>query len=121
MEVAREDGSVLCRIALWDCFRNAIAFLLGSLSSNVFERRASSGSGLFALMKRDFEQVFGQIVSVKVKTPNNTNLVASKHIKRKKAHFRLTGVNQKRGCLNDLLVREAEVDLVLVQTSSFFK
>ena len=78
MEVGREDGSVLCRIALWDCFRNAIAFL----SSNVFERRASTGSGLFALMRRDFEQVFGQIVSVKVKTTNNTNLVASRLIKR---------------------------------------
>ena len=51
-------------------------FVLGSLSSNVFERRTSTGSGLFALMKRDFEQVFGQIVSVKVKTTNNTNLVA---------------------------------------------
>ena len=59
-------------------------FLLGSLSSNVFERRTSTGSGLFALMKRDFEQVFGQIVSVKVKTTNKTNLVASKHIKREK-------------------------------------
>ena len=75
---------MLCPIALWDCFRDAIAFLLGSLSSNVFERRASTGSGLFALMKRDFEQVFGQIVSVKVKTTNNTNLVASRHIKKEK-------------------------------------
>ena len=53
-----------------------------TLSSNVFERRASTGSGLFALMKRYFEQVFGQIVSVKVKTTNNTNLVASRLIKR---------------------------------------
>ena len=35
-------------------------------------------------MKRDFEQVFGQIVSVTVKTPDNTNLVASRHIKRGK-------------------------------------
>ena len=77
MEVAREKGSVLCRIALWDCFRDVFAFLLGSLSSNVFERRTSTGSGLF-------QQVLGQIVSVKVKTPNNTNLVASTHIKREK-------------------------------------
>ena len=82
MEVGLEDGSVLCRIALWDCFRNAIAFLLASLSSNVFDRRTSTGSGRFTLMKRHFEQVFGPIVSVKVKIPNNTNLVASRLIKR---------------------------------------
>ena len=58
-------------------FRDAIVFLLRSLSSDVFERRTSTGSGLF-------EQVLGQIVSVKVKTPNNTDLVASEHIKREK-------------------------------------
>ena len=77
MEIARENGSVLCRIALWVCFRDAIAFLLRSFSSDVFEGRTSTGSGLF-------EQVLGQIISVKVKVPNNTNLVASRHMKREK-------------------------------------
>ena len=81
MGVARENGSVLCRIALWDCFRDAIAFLSGSLSTDVFERRTSTGSGLFALLRRDFDKMFGQIVSVRVKTPNNSNLAASRHIK----------------------------------------
>ena len=33
---------------------------IGSLSSHVFERRTSAGSGLFALLSRDFEQLFGQ-------------------------------------------------------------
>ena len=32
----------------------------------------------------DFEQIFGQFVSVRVKTLSNTNLVASRHIKREK-------------------------------------
>ena len=35
----------------------------------------------------DFEQIFGQFVSVRVKTLSNTNLVASRHIKREKDSF----------------------------------
>ena len=34
----------------------------------------------FSLLGRDFEQILGQIVSIRVKTLSNTNLVASKHI-----------------------------------------
>ena len=52
----------------------------GSLSSNVFERGTLTGSGLFALLSRDFEQIFGQIVSKRVKTLNNINMVALRHI-----------------------------------------
>ena len=55
-----------------------------SLSSDVFEPRASIRSGLFALLSRDFEQTFGQIVSKIVKTLSNTNLVALRHTKRGK-------------------------------------
>ena len=47
-------------------------FCGGSLSSDVFERRKSTGSGLFALLSSDFEQTFGQIVSIRVKTLSNT-------------------------------------------------
>ena len=50
--------------------------LLGSLSSDVFERRTSTGNGLFALLSRDFEQIFGQMVSIRIKTLGNTNTVA---------------------------------------------
>ena len=57
---------------------------LGSLSSDVFERRASTGSGVFALFDRDFEQSYGKIVSLRIKTLSHTNLVASWHIKREK-------------------------------------
>ena len=55
--------------------------LLGSLSNDIFEQRKSTGSvDVFALLSRAFEQVFGLIVSIRVKTPSNTNLVASRHI-----------------------------------------
>ena len=54
--------------------------LLGSLSNDVFEQHTSTGSGLFALLSRYFEQILGQIVSIRVKTLSHTNLVASRHI-----------------------------------------
>jgi len=41
---------------------------IGSLSSDVFKRSASTGSGLFAHLSRCFEQVFGQMISKRVKT-----------------------------------------------------
>ena len=49
---------------------------LRSLRSDVFERRTSTGNGLFAHLSRDFEQIFGQIVSLRIKTLGNTNTVA---------------------------------------------
>ena len=55
--------------------------LLGSLSNDIFEQRKSTRSvDVFALLSRAFEQVFGLIVSIRVKTLSNTNLVASRHI-----------------------------------------
>ena len=55
--------------------------LLGSLSSDVFEQRLSTGSvDVFALLSRAFEQIFKLIVSIRVKTLSNANLVASRHI-----------------------------------------
>ena len=41
---------------------------IGSLSSDVFKRSMSIGSGLFAHLSRYFEQVFGKIVSKRGKT-----------------------------------------------------
>ena len=58
--------------------------LVGSKSNDVFERRASTRSSLFEFYGRDFEQILGQIVSVRVKTLSNINLVASRHINREK-------------------------------------
>ena len=68
----------------------------GNLTSDVFERRTSTGSMLFALLSRDFEHIREKTHS------NTTNLVLSRHIARKKVHFRLTCVAQKRRCLNCL-------------------
>ena len=59
--------------------------LLGSLSNDVFERRTSNRSGLFAIVGRDVDQIYGQIISMREKTLTDTNLVASRHIKRKNA------------------------------------
>lgn len=52
---------------------------LGSFSNNVFERRTATGNG------RNFDQIFRQIVSMRVTTLENTNSVASRHIKRENA------------------------------------
>ena len=63
-----------------------LMFLLPSLSWLLsFERRTSTfGNGLFALLSGDFKQIFEQFVSISVKTLSNTNLEASRHIKRHK-------------------------------------
>ena len=45
----------------------------------------SDESGLFVPFGRDLEQILGQIVSIRVKTLSNKNLVASWHIKREKS------------------------------------
>ena len=48
------------------CFEQRL--LIDDLKSSVdFERRMSTGSGLFALLNDDFEQIFGQIVSIREK------------------------------------------------------
>ena len=68
----------------WRWLYIGLVFSLGTLSSDVFEPRASTGSGLLALLSRGFEQTFGQIVSKRVKTLSNTNLVTLRHTKREK-------------------------------------
>ena len=85
---------------------------IGSLiSSDVLERRMLNGSRLFALLSRGFEQNFRQIVSMRMTTLGNTNMVASRLIKRKKAHFRLTCVVQKRRCLSSIITRPSPYSL----------
>ena len=53
-----------------------------SLSSNVFERRTSTGSGLFSFFDGGFAQIFSQIASITVKKLRNTNFISSRHVKR---------------------------------------
>ena len=61
--------------------------MLRSLSGDVFERGTGTGSGLFAHLSCDFQQTFGQIVSIRVKTHSHTNLGASGHIEIENSSF----------------------------------
>ena len=74
---------------------------IGSLSSDVFERRTSTGNGRFALLSRDFEQIFGQIVSVRIKTLGNINTVASRLINRGKGSLPLDVRRSKTSLLKN--------------------
>ena len=58
--------------------------LIRSSHSDVLEQCTSIGSGLFALLSHDFEQIFGQIISLRIKTLGNKNMIASRLIKREK-------------------------------------
>ena len=54
---------------------------MGSLSNDVFERRTSTGSGLFSFFDGGFTQIFSQIASITVKKLRNTNFISSRHVK----------------------------------------
>ena len=45
----------------------------------------STGSVFFAFFVSGFARIFEQMVSSRVKVPSNTNLAASRHIKKEKA------------------------------------
>ena len=55
---------------------------------------------LFALSDSGFALTFGQIVSISVKELNNTNLVASRHIKRERASLPVDACSSKTCLLN---------------------
>ena len=73
-------------------FQFSVIIFRRTLSSDVFELATSTRCGLFAHLSSDIEQIWGQIVSLRVKTLSNTNLVVPKHFKKKKAYFWLTSV-----------------------------
>ena len=54
------------------------------LSNDIFERRTLTGSELFAILHRDLDQIFRQIVSMREKTRKSENLVALRHIEMEK-------------------------------------
>ena len=56
-------------------------------SSRVIGWRTLTESWCFALLGSGLAQMFGQMVSLGVKTLSNANLGASKHVKRKKARL----------------------------------
>ena len=87
---------------------------LGSLSSDVFERRTSTGSGRFALLSHDFEQIFGQIVSIRIKTLGNKNTVASRLIKREKGLLPVDVRRSKTSLLKLPIIRLDELGQTFV-------
>ena len=91
--------------------RGVCQYKVESLSSDVFERRTSTGSGLFPHLSCDFEQTFGQVVSIRVKTLSNTNLVASRHIKKETSKIRFTYVTQNCCRLSSLISPDQRVDI----------
>ena len=58
---------------------------LESLSNSVFERRTSTGSGPFASLGSVLVETLGEILFIREKKLSNTNLLASRQIKREKA------------------------------------
>ena len=77
---------------------------IGSLSNDVFERRTSTGCGLFAPFSRDFEQILGQNVPLRVKTLSNTNLVALRYSLKKRKTRRSRASLKHAAGLNSLRV-----------------
>ena len=59
----------------------------------------STRSGRFAPLSRDFEQIFGKIVSIRIKTLGNINMVASRLIKREKGSLPVDGRRSKTSLL----------------------
>ena len=79
-----------------------------TLSSDVFERRKSSGNGPFALLSRNFEQILGQIVSLRVNILSNTNLIVPRHIKREKSSLLIDERRSKTSLLKLPIDSECE-------------
>ena len=96
--------TVLARISERRC---QTFFIREFISTEVCEPRKSNGSGLFAISSHDFEQIFEQILSVRVESLSNTDLVSSRHLKREKGslHSRhhVDVVARKRRCLSSLI------------------
>ena len=75
-------GTLRCRGGDENDNDNVKKAKLGSLSNNVFERRTSTGSGLFSFFDGGFAQIFSQIASITVKKLRNINFISSRHVKR---------------------------------------
>ena len=66
-------------------------------SNSVFEGRTSTGSGLFASLISGLVETLRQIVFIREKKDSNTNLLASRHIRSKKASFPVYVCRTKTG------------------------
>ena len=63
---------------------NAVLMERGGKNERIVGLNTSTGSGLYAHLSGDFEQTFGQSVSIRVKNLSHTHLVVPKHYKRGK-------------------------------------
>ena len=77
------------RKEFWDRVWRRTGQLFGNLSKDVFERRTSTGSGLFSFLCSSFPQIFGEIVFIRVKTLSNTNQKNKGLHGGERTHFRL--------------------------------
>ena len=100
---------------------------IGSLSNNVFERRTSTGSGLFSFFDGGFAQIFSQIASIIVKKLRNSNFISSRHVKRENTSLPVVVRRSKTSLLklpNILLItsffpERETTNLSIKSTSSF--
>ena len=81
--------------------------IIGSLSNNVFERRTSTGSGLFSFFDGGFAQIFSQIASITLKKLRNTNFISSRHVKRENTSLPVD-VRRSKTSLRKLPITEQE-------------
>ena len=88
-----------------------------NLSRDVFERRTSTGSGLFSFLDSGFAHLLGQLVSIIVKTLRNTNLGASRCFKMKKTSLPVD-VRRSKTPLLKLPIRILALLMVFTVTSS---
>ena len=75
----------------------------GSLSNSVFERRTSTGSGLFTSLGSGLVETLGRIGFIREKKLSNTNLLESRHILRGEKTSLPVDVAQKLLYLNSLM------------------
>ena len=81
-----------------------------NLSRDVFERRTSTGSGLFSFLDSGFAHLLGQLVSIIVKTLRNTNLGASRCFKMKKTSLPVDVRRSKTPLLKlPIMIKNAEI------------
>ena len=69
-------------------------------SKDVFDRRMSTVSRLFAFWAGVFAQIFGQIVYIIEKTLSNKHFLLLRPLRKERASIRSTCVAQKRLCLS---------------------
>ena len=87
--------------------------LIGNLSNSVFERRTSTGSGLFAALGCSLVETLRQIVFIGEKKLSNTNLVVSRHIKREKTSLP-ADVRRSKTSLLKLPIINQDAFLILI-------